>query len=602
MALKDLFLKDTRIVVSWIKDAAKIQLVYNDIVAPIKTIVEHWPDFVVLQKYFEDEKSPNAIILPKDYPEAMDILHKLQNTYNDSPKMCFIYSDEILAKKVLSAPPEEYVVRYERRDMSLIRIVPEDTIECDEGWTVWKEYLWNIPKMTSNEVQGFRRNEIKTEDLIRFLEHDLPRYNDLGISIECDFAYSSQRAVLLNITDVKRDSVTFDVKWSVSLDSIDTDFRYFGYVLSDNTVMSGIHPELIQEYFDRIIGTHVLYNDKIAQFMDRCYQTWNPWIVGKNEELEKTHCWLLPPYHSFIRMDKLPEKGIGRPMATPFIMIGDECLSAYMVDTMLKQKYTHIREGWLRADDLRTGIGKKISEDPVREMQSFRMTPYQLIHSGSSDLISTWQDILVSNTKWVASGIKHKVARTHLDYLFSLGVPGGLMGGYEVFAAYGLFYIHDFCKVHTGISVLLLADESTADSLNGVIHGARLFERTQIAIMTYTEVSDAKTKAKPYDIVVHIEPDNDTNKPLQNEHIHEFADQARINLIFPLNYQLGMSGDKLQWYAAFLGLEHVQDTDELIRNVNVARNEPFRQAFSKNLGLNERPLKYHINSINLSGV
>ena len=387
MALKNLFVRDTRIIVSWEEKYAKIQLVYNDLVAPFKTIVEHWDHFHVLRQYFTDDNASYAIIHPSQFTEAMQSVIDLREEYGSNKKMCFIIDDTVQNLIVLDSAPTDFVIRYDLAGYNLIRKLPDKAIECDDGWSVWNNtYMWHLPKLSDKDLEGFRRTKITQDDLIQFLKNDLPLYRNAGQEIECDISLADDTACTVEIGRVDRDSIHLTVNWNVPVDSVDPEFDMFGYVLSDNTVFSGLNPLEIEQYCPNVTGRNGLSYNKIATFLDNAYPRWKPWITGNIEQFESIHRWLNPPYYTFLAEYIKTNNGIGEAYAQPYILIGTECLSSTIVKQVLSSDYYHLREGWIRSKDLQTSISSQIIRDPEEFMNVIDLDSHQILHKGDSTI------------------------------------------------------------------------------------------------------------------------------------------------------------------------------------------------------------------------
>lgn len=593
MALKNLFVRDTRIIISWEERYAKIQLVYNDLVAPIKTIVEHWERFEVLKKYFTDDNASYAIINPSQFTEAMKSIEKLKAEYGANKKMCFIIDDTVQNMKALETAPEDFVIKYNLSGSNLIRELPDQATECDDGWSVWKNsFIWHLPKLSAQDLKGFRRTKITRDELIKFLQEDLPKYREAGQETECDISITDEKACTIDIGRVERDSIHLTVNWSVPVDSVDSEFDIFGYILSNNTVYSGLNPLEIEQYCPNVTGRNGLSFNKIAIFLDNAYPRWKPWMTGNVEYFEALHHWLTPPYYSFLKIGTVEKNGIGNTYGKPYILIGDECLSSTIVQQALASDYFHLRNGWIRSEDMKKAISNRIVENPNSAMSTIELDQHQILRRGDSNLKEKWQDVLISYTsQWYNGGTKSSIASAHFDYLTKWGIDGGLSGGYETFMAYGVPYLIQFLKANKIKPIILVNSEYKA-TISTIISSIPILEEANTEVHTYNRLSECKLYNPRISII--IEPETTIS-----DDIFTIMDTCELCLFFPKKQTSQFTSEEKDLMIRLLGIDHEEDLPYLIRNVNEPLNAPAFTAFPENLHLATRQLVFHEGSIKL---
>ena len=594
MALKNLFVRDTRIIISWEERYAKIQLVYNDLVAPIKTIIDHWEHFDLIRPYFTDDNASYAIVNPSQFAEAMRSIEKLKADYGENKKMCFIIDDTVQNMKVLEAAPEGHIIKYKLSASDLIRELPEKTIECDDGWTVWNNnFIWHLPKLSVPDLKGFRRQKITRDELISFLKEELPRYRESGQEIECDINITDDSGCSIEIGRVDRDSIHLTVNWAVPIDSVDTEFDIFGYILSNNTVYSGLNPLEIEQYCPNVTGRNGLSFTKIAAFLDNAYPRWKPWITGNIEQFESIHKWLTPPYYPILKIMNKDEHGIGNTYGLPYIKIGYECLSATILKQALSSGYYHLREGWIRATDLKTAISADIMDNPDASMDIMIPDTHQILHKGDSYLKNKWKDILISNNiPWYAGSNKYNIAYSHLDYLFKWGIEGGLSGGYEAFMSYCLPYLIEFFKT-SNLHPIILVDSEYKDFISTIIENTSILRQSDAEVHPYNRLAECKLNSQR--ICVAIEPPE--NKTAE---IITIMDSCEFSLVFPKKTINQLSATEKETIARLLGIDHMEDLKYIVRSINEPLDEPSATVFPENLKLSETALVFHQKSLNLS--
>lgn len=598
MALKNLFVRDTRIILSWEERYAKLQLVYNDLVAPYKTIAEHWEHFESLKPYFKDENASYAIINPSQFTAVIDIVEKLQTEYGTNKKMCVLYDDKIKNIQALDSPPEGFTIKYSLSGSDLIRELPDHTIECDDGWTVWNQYIWHLPRLSEQKLQEFRRKKIGREELIKFLKEDLPLYQSAGQEIACDINIKEESACSIELGRIERDFVELTVKWSVPLDSIDPEFDVFGYVISDNTVYTGINPLEIESYCPNVTGKNSLSFNKIAKFLDEAYEKWYPWITGNTHQFESIHHWLKPPFHSFLKVDIKTQDNIGQAIGQPYILIGDECLSAYIVNEALSSDYYHLRAGWIKTSDLKSSVAERIINDPLAAMAPVALTCHQILHTGDRTLSDKWQDILFSEKySWFESGTKANTASAHFHYLINQGLSGGISGGFEAFMAYGLPYLIEYLNQNS-VKPLILLDSEYKSALNTIIENTPVLKSSEIECITYNHLTQATLRKHRLGII--IEPEGNLDYAPVANMLFSACEKNDLCLCYTRKKVKELKSDEKQSLSRLLRADSPDDLEYLIRNISESHSAPATTKFREDLRLPFTKLFYHEKTVTLN--
>ncbi len=597
MAIKNLFVRDTRIIISWEERYAKIQLVYNDLVAPYKTIVEHWEHFNLLRQYFSDENASYAIVHPSQFSSAMKSINNLKSEYGSHKKMCFIIDDKVQEMRVLDAPPEGFTIKYTLSGSDLNRELPDKTIECEDGWTVWGGCIWHLPKLSDKQLNGFRRNRILREEFIQFLKQDLPLYRSAGQKIECDINIKDESAFNVEIDHVERDAVDLSMKWNVPLDSVNPEFDLYGYILSNNTIYSGLNPLEIEKFCPNVTGKNSISFNKIAVFLEEAYQKWLPWITGKIQEFDKIHHWLKPPFYTFMKVDINIQDGIGQAVGKPYILVDNECLSADLVNDILLSEYYHLRTGWIKAADLKSSIDKQIISNPAAEMAPSVLTSHQILHLGDDVLSEKWQDILFTEKyQWFIGGTKMSIALAHFDYLFKQGINGGLDGGFESFMAYGFPYLLEYLKQNE-IQPLIAIDSEYKTAMNTIIENTPILKNSGVEVIVYNALNQARLNK--YKLAVVIEPEDVYNLPPYYDALLAITEKCDLCMCFTKKSPGNYSNDKKGSLLKLLKTESQEDLPYLIRNVRTPQDAPLATAYSKDLRLPFADLVYHEKTVNL---
>lgn len=597
MGLKNMFLRSTRVIVSWEENFGKIQLVYNDFAAPYKTVVEHWPPFMDLAPFFKNTNSPYAVLQPSDFVRALKVLDRLKKLYESNEKMCFIYEDSAQKLDVCNEPPAEFIVKYVVEGSNLKRIVPNGTIEFDDGWYCWNNHLWK-PDLKNEELKKFREVIIDKKDIVKFLNNDMPRFLKTGMLIQCEVTLTDQKAISISIDNIERDKVDFDVIWNVPLDSINLDFKNFGYIISDNKIMRGIDPVEVETVFENIVGVHTLKGETIPAFLLDTYPRWKEWITGDTAKLLDDNKIIEPPYDAFLMVSNESKKGIGKGIATPYIVIGNECLSGKMINEALQHKYTHIKNGWIRKEDLVKHLDKQIVNDPGEMMKPFVLMPNQIIHQGDKRLSALWDGIEMIDNTWVDNAPKYKMAEHHLDYLMHWGIEGGIIGGFEAFAAYGLSYVINY-SLKNAAKVLIIISEECQETFEKLttLFSDDVVENTSVTTYQKWNKNGSGVKER-FDLVVMVEPDaeiaaGNKSDSLVGEKVYDLLDKAGMSISFLANTMFNIINTQKEWYKSLLLLDDANDLAYLVRDINTPMSLPPKHAFKKSIFQDKEKLIFH---------
>lgn len=87
---------------------------------------------------------------------------------------------------------------------------------------------------------------------------------------------------------------------------------------------------------------------------------------------------------------------------------------------------------------------------------------------------------------------------------------------------------------------------------------------------------------------------------VQRDQLIDILDKTQINLFFFEKKPNAMNNDEKNEVANILALEENNDIQFVVRSVTESVAPPYRQAFPKNLHLQQRPLIYHEEELDLN--
>ena len=537
--------KDTRIVFTWSEPQLLIKCYYDNSAAPIGLVSEKWPELRSLQRLFLKSTDTQTTVPFSSIDSVRALFEVYQRKYERQSKLSFEIDERVTLLLTRPTPPPDFAVRYVWEEGALHRRLPQNVVEADDGWLLRGREIWNYPELNADALKVLRTPVITQGQLLSFVRDALPRFREAGVNVISDIEYSDNPALTLRIHSVNYDSIHIEPQWTIAPASIDETAQVPGMVLSGSTLRSGINPGELTRVLYTLDGDNALRGTDIGRFLHRYYNDWKPWISGDTEAFEKLHKWILPPYSWILYVKSPLEHGVGKATAYPIACLGDDRLTLAEVRAAQQSDYVHLSTGWLRSE-LLTSL-ESLNSDAFDSVNSYSFTldVQQLLHHGDKRLDSRWRGMIVEGAEWLESGNKHIVADNHLRFLIHWGINGGLTGGYEAFASYGIPVITELAEAHPECSILIACAQDDVEYLTGSLQPAlRLNDVSRIA--SYESIArDRELNKKQWDLIVMLEPDDGLADDLHNDAI---VITSRLNtacvLCFPLRFGGGFDASQ----------------------------------------------------------
>lgn len=553
---------------------------YDEGLLPIDIVAEKWPELQELAEQVQDKKALRNIVPISGFAEMYSYICGLKAKYAGNKKISFYIPTEIEEVQILSVAPDWFVVSYHRREDELVRLLPENVIELEDGWLRHQNTYWKYEKLNADETLGFRKVSIPVEEWVNFVKADLPVYRAAGINISSWIEYDDRAALRLEIQKYGEETAEIRVAWEVEPETIDESICLDEHVLSMNHILPGLRPSVVKQVFPN--EANILSSMQLASFLDEQYNAWKKWFSTIPSGFEKMHSWIEPPYTwELIARSKLT-RGIGKAYAYPIACIGENRLSIEDLKNALRNPYARLHGGWVRKGDFLT-LG--MNEDGYRpdgtEVKPIRLDASLLLHNGGSKLGSFWSAMECEGAEWIDNGDKHTCARKHLGYLLHWGINGGLLCGYEGMTAYGLSLLSWISKKEKNCKILLLGSKEDIRELRGAYPYLESLMREQdFQWYDYEAASqNEELRRKRWDLLLMIEPDvyaSEREKLL-----------IRTTAATPASCKIGFFAKSLQndremqnWTAGLLGYgTDIALIDYLVRDNRNPKSLPERYVF-----------------------
>ena len=481
---------------------------YDEELSSVDAVAEKWPELQELVERVQDKKAQRNTVPISQFAEMYSYICELKAQCAGNKKISFYIPAEIEEVQVLSSAPDWFVVSYHKQEDALIRVLPENVIELEEGWLRHQNTYWKYEKLDADETHAFRKKSISIEEWVKFVKSDLPVYRAAGININSEIEYGNHAALRLEIQKYAEEMAEIRVVWNIKPETIDESICLDEHVLSVNQIHPGLRPSVVKDVCPDEIN--ILSSMQLASFLDGKYIAWKKWFSVIPAEFERMPSWIEPPYTwELVAQSKLT-RGVGKAYAYPMACIGGNKLSVEDLKNALLNPYTRLREGWVRKDDLLT-LG--MNEDGYRpdgtEVKPIRLDASLLLHNGGRKLGSFWSAMEYEGAEWITHGDKHTCARKHLGYLMHWGINGGLSCGYEGMTAYGISLLSWISKKEKNCKILLLGSKEDIRELRGSYpYLESLMKEQDFQWYDYeTAFHNEDLKRKRWDLLLLIEPD-----------------------------------------------------------------------------------------------
>lgn len=517
MGISRLFYKDTHLALMKRGEQFVLTLSYADQPATRDEILWRWPEVEVIEPYFQGEDASEADIPFNKLGDLLNTLTDLEAKCARIKKLVFYIQPEVRRVRIQNAPPPEFCLTYKWADGKLSRSYPASVVELPGGWYRLGDVYWRFPTLSAIDQERIRRTTIEKHELLEFLQRDLSAYAGAGVRYACGLHFDTIQALELVIESIESGQVQIRMKWNAPPEHIDRDFDLAGYVIAGRTLRPGIRPDVLASHlkFDGEVAT--LKGIEIARFLDEHYQAVKPWITGGVKLFEAAHSFLKPPYEWILVAGAEPAHGVGRAFAQPVALIGGEEFPTSELVQMMQVPYAHLQRGWVRRVDLLTlGIDTKVKWNGKGNLKPVRLTPAQIVFRGDAKLTGPWTRMELRGALWCASPVKQRAAREHLEFLTYWGVPGGITGGYEAAAIYGVELLNSLLARDAKAKVLVVGEKADLEEFKAQSGAYQALNVSQyeenrentIYFAPFDRLSGAQAIAgATWDVLLLIEPD-----------------------------------------------------------------------------------------------
>ena len=517
MGISRLFYKDTHLALIKRGEQFVLTLSYADRPATRDEFLWRWPEVEPIAPYFQGEDASEADIPIGNLPGLLNTLADLASKCARIKKLTFYIQPEVQRVRVQSAPPPGFCLTYHWMNGGLSGSYPEGVVELPDGWYRLSNVYWCFPGLSAIDQGRIRRITIEKRELLEFLQRDLSAYAGAGVRYVCELHFDTIPALELIIESVENDEVVIRRKWNAPPEHIDGDFDLAGYVVAGRTLRPGIRPQVLASHlaFDGDVAS--LRGIAIARFLDEHYQAVKPWITGGIKLFEAEHSFLIPPYEWILVASAELVHGIGQTSAQPMALIGGEEFPAPELVQMIQVPYAHLKRGWVRRVDLLTlGVDAKVKWAGKGSLKPFKLSPAQIIYRGDTRLAGPWTRMDLRGTAWCASPVKQRAAREHLELLTHWGIPGGIIGGYEAAAIYGVELLNCLLTRDANTRVLVVGEKADLEEFkaqNGAYQALNISQYEEnrgntVYLAPYDRLSGTQAMVgATWDLLLLIEPD-----------------------------------------------------------------------------------------------
>ncbi|MDR3334134.1 MAG: TerB N-terminal domain-containing protein [Treponema sp.] len=249
------------------------------------------------------------------------------------------------------------------------------------------------------------------------------------------------------------------------------------------------------------------------------------------------------------------ERGVGTAYAVPMLKYGKKCYSAQLVSNLLETTRgtaVQLDSKWVRKETLRAiglgDLGCLIDGTPLKPI---RMSAAEVLNQGGDDLLGLWSEFTFAEDPWVPEADANRIFRTHIEFLRTYGISGGIIAHHngwvaEVLAAY-LGYLSQ--QIKNGTVILLMREKFYKDHLKKKLHLAELSvfspQFKGIGVCYYEKLA-AVDKPARCDLLILVKPEELILNEQKGcyEHIAAIQTRLRLGIIFNATYLFQDIGDK----------------------------------------------------------
>ena len=198
-------------------------------------------------------------------------------------------------------------------------------------------------------------------------------------------------------------------------------------------------------------------------------------------------------------------------------LIGGEEFPAPELVQMMQVPYAHLRRGWVRRVDLLTlGVDAQGKWAGKGSLKPLKLSTTQIVYRGDAKLAGPWTRMELHGALWCTSPVKQRASREHLEFLAHWGIPGGITGGYEAAAIYGVELLNSLFARDAKTRALVVGEKADLEEFKAQSGAYQALNITQyeenhentVYLAPFDRLSGIQAvMGTPWDLVLLIEPD-----------------------------------------------------------------------------------------------
>ena len=138
-----------------------LRFLYDNRSATYAEVIDKWQEIGALDRFVGEAGQSSVAVGLSDVDALRSALRGMREQYAAQKKLNFYISAEVEAADMGIAAPDGYAVRYVREDNCLRRILPEGTVELEEGWMRIGNHYWRFERLNDAQLAGYRRAVIE---------------------------------------------------------------------------------------------------------------------------------------------------------------------------------------------------------------------------------------------------------------------------------------------------------------------------------------------------------------------------------------------------------------------------------------------------------
>lgn len=318
----------------------------------------------------------------------------------------------------------KFKLSFDESTGKLLCRLPKDAKWIGEKYILFNNTIWRVPSSEIEKLLNYP--EIDGENILNMIKYSSKSYIDSSIEIDNDpiltISCENSKDGLLGIVP----HVKYPKEFWTQISGLEN------YAESNNIVFR------IPEIF---IGTrwNMMFPDgliryvtleQLPSFVEEFGDIINEY--GDKEIKEKlSHSnFFWQPKEISLELECVVENknGIGKAFAVPICRFGDKLISAKELSLNTEAKNCIILEKYLSSSCLeQIGIGVMGKMIDGTALNPIELKPNEIIYRGSDRLEGLWKKFNFTKDCWLAAGSIEEIAKSHLTYLQTFGINGGII-------------------------------------------------------------------------------------------------------------------------------------------------------------------------------